>query len=215
MKDRGIICSQVHNRNDKHSCVSFYKRELPQLDKLEQSIICIPCGWWISADDAEKIVESIKEWCIKKRPLIRSIIDSDYTQYLSLLYQLNHQNWNTYTKDQFEHKLILLESMNNHIYVAVDEASGKIVGTVKLLVESKFFDPIGHLEDVVVDTEHRGMNIGKELVQYATRIAFDEYKCYKVVLNANASLTEFYNKCNYQIDENNISYTHRFHIIKQ
>lgn len=65
MKNKGIMTSQVHNRNDDHSCVKEYKCVLPVLDELEKEIVCIPCGWWISNDDRQRIVDCIKEF-VKK-----------------------------------------------------------------------------------------------------------------------------------------------------
>ncbi len=61
MKERGIMVSRVHERNDKHSCVAAYKRPLPQLDELSQKIICIPVGWWLTPKQRQYIVDSIKK----------------------------------------------------------------------------------------------------------------------------------------------------------
>ena len=60
MKDRGIMVSRVHERNDIHSCVSQYKSHLPSLDKLVKEMICIPVGWWVTPEDRNYIVDSIK-----------------------------------------------------------------------------------------------------------------------------------------------------------
>ena len=49
MTDKKIVVSQVHKRNDLHSCVSEFKAQLPNLDKLEQELLCIPVGWWITS----------------------------------------------------------------------------------------------------------------------------------------------------------------------
>ena len=61
MKKKGIMVSRIHERNDKHSCVKQYKRKLPNLDKLVNQMICIPVGWWLSKEDREYIVSTIKE----------------------------------------------------------------------------------------------------------------------------------------------------------
>jgi dTDP-4-amino-4,6-dideoxygalactose transaminase len=49
-----IQTTQVHFRNDIHSC-TFANRvgspSLPELDKLSQRYVCIPCGWWLTVDD--------------------------------------------------------------------------------------------------------------------------------------------------------------------
>ena len=57
----GISVSRVHERNDKHTCFDKYKRELPGLEYVMDKMICIPVGWWVTPEDREYIIESIKE----------------------------------------------------------------------------------------------------------------------------------------------------------
>lgn len=53
------ILEQIDNHNlddtlyELDDCKELLKCQLPILDKLEQEIICIPCGWWISEKDRE------------------------------------------------------------------------------------------------------------------------------------------------------------------
>ena len=61
MKECKIMTSQVHNRNDINSCVKKYCEKLSNLDILENELVCIPVGWWLSNDDLEYIVDSIKK----------------------------------------------------------------------------------------------------------------------------------------------------------
>lgn len=61
MKDRGVMCSQVHERNDLHPCVSRYRTELPNLEKVIGKLSSIPVGWWVTDEDREYIVEQIKK----------------------------------------------------------------------------------------------------------------------------------------------------------
>lgn len=61
MKKCNIMVSRVHERNDKHSCVSSFTAELPQLDNLVTQMICIPVGWWITNKERQYIVDCIKE----------------------------------------------------------------------------------------------------------------------------------------------------------
>lgn len=61
MNKCGIMVSKVHERNDKHTCVSEFKTLLPGLDKLTQEMICIPNGWWVTEKDRKYIVKCIKE----------------------------------------------------------------------------------------------------------------------------------------------------------
>ena len=51
MKEKGFMVSQVHRRNDTHSCFSEFRVELPNLDYIEQRLVCIPCGWWLEKED--------------------------------------------------------------------------------------------------------------------------------------------------------------------
>ncbi len=61
MKDCGIVVSQVHERNDKHTCVSNYKSSLPTLDKIIGKVVSIPVGWWVTDEDRQYIVDCIKK----------------------------------------------------------------------------------------------------------------------------------------------------------
>jgi dTDP-4-amino-4,6-dideoxy-D-glucose/dTDP-4-amino-2,4-dideoxy-beta-L-xylose transaminase len=61
MKSCGITVSQVHERNDKHTCVREYKTPLPSLDKTIGKVVSIPVGWWVTPEDREYIVKCIKK----------------------------------------------------------------------------------------------------------------------------------------------------------
>jgi dTDP-4-amino-4,6-dideoxygalactose transaminase len=61
MKQCGIIVSQVHERNDIHSCVRDYKTILPNLDKITPRLISIPVGWWVTEENREYVVDCIKK----------------------------------------------------------------------------------------------------------------------------------------------------------
>ena len=61
MQKKGIMVSRVHERNDKHTCVQEFRCALPNLDKVVKEMICIPVGWWVTEEQREYIVESIKQ----------------------------------------------------------------------------------------------------------------------------------------------------------
>ena len=61
MSEKGIATSQVHERNDIHSCVREYKSILPNLDSTIKKVSSIPVGWWVSKEDREYIVNCIKK----------------------------------------------------------------------------------------------------------------------------------------------------------
>jgi dTDP-4-amino-4,6-dideoxygalactose transaminase len=61
MNECGVAVSQVHERNDKHTCVRDYRTALPSLDKTIGKIVSIPVGWWVSDENREYIVDCIKK----------------------------------------------------------------------------------------------------------------------------------------------------------
>jgi dTDP-4-amino-4,6-dideoxygalactose transaminase len=61
MKDCGIAVSQVHERNDKHTCVKEFRSNLPALDKTIGKIVSIPVGWWVTEEDRKYIADCIKK----------------------------------------------------------------------------------------------------------------------------------------------------------
>ncbi|KKM74648.1 hypothetical protein LCGC14_1398240 [marine sediment metagenome] len=61
MGEKGIMVSRVHERNDKHSCVKEFKTDLPVLDEVIHKMICIPVGFWVTNENRQYIVDSIKE----------------------------------------------------------------------------------------------------------------------------------------------------------
>lgn len=60
MESEGIMASPLHHRSDTHSIFKESKRELPNMEKWYNSFVHIPCGWWVSTEEREKIVEVIK-----------------------------------------------------------------------------------------------------------------------------------------------------------
>lgn len=61
MKQQGIHVSIMHQRNDIYS---GFKQDavvvLPQTDYLQEHILAIPCGWWLSEEDLGAIVIALK-----------------------------------------------------------------------------------------------------------------------------------------------------------
>lgn len=64
MKNKGVVCSQVHKRNDVHTCVAEFVCDLPNLSEIEDKYVCIPVGWWVSSEQVSYIINSIKEYDI-------------------------------------------------------------------------------------------------------------------------------------------------------
>ena len=63
MKDCGVVTSQVHARNDKHTGFCFPNGPLSGVDHFDAHQINIPVGWWLDRQDRDKIVGAVKSWC--------------------------------------------------------------------------------------------------------------------------------------------------------
>lgn len=61
MIDNGIMASELHLRNDRHSVFNESKTDLPALDEFYKEFVHIPCGWWVSQEDRKNIIDLIKK----------------------------------------------------------------------------------------------------------------------------------------------------------
>jgi dTDP-4-amino-4,6-dideoxygalactose transaminase len=62
MKDNGVECSRVHDRNDWKTIFGKSKAKLPGVDWYNKHAVNIPVGWWLKKKDVEKIITLVKEW---------------------------------------------------------------------------------------------------------------------------------------------------------
>ena len=56
MADNGFMASEIHKRNDLHTYLNDYPTEMPNLDKFYSRLVHIPCGWWVTLEDCDKIL---------------------------------------------------------------------------------------------------------------------------------------------------------------
>ncbi|KAB0565151.1 DegT/DnrJ/EryC1/StrS family aminotransferase [Pseudomonas palleroniana] len=56
----GIMASKLHRPNHLHSVFKPFAGEMPGLEEFYKRLIHIPCGWWVSEDDRERIVDILK-----------------------------------------------------------------------------------------------------------------------------------------------------------
>lgn len=61
MEANGITASPLHHRSDTHSIFKGSRRELPGMEQWYSSFVHIPCGWWVSDEDRQRIVDLIKK----------------------------------------------------------------------------------------------------------------------------------------------------------
>jgi len=199
MKEKEITASQVHNRNDIHSCVSEFKISLPQLDLLEKQIVSIPVGWWLTEEEKMRIITAVKDWDIKmgKEILIRELRREDKEEYLSLLEELNGVKCDF---NKFDVVYTSLPLNNSEVYVLT--VNNRIISTLKVILEPKFYDDVAHIEDVVTRKEHRGQGFGSMLLEFVKRKALK--KAYKIVLSSKEQNLSFYKKNGFFVEANEL-----------
>lgn len=61
MADNGIMASELHKRSDSHTYLNDFNTELPNLDLFYSKMVHIPCGWWVTKEDCDKMVTLIKK----------------------------------------------------------------------------------------------------------------------------------------------------------
>ena len=202
MTDAGIMVSQVHRRNDNHSCVAESKVSLPQLDVLEKHIISIPVGWWVSSSDRERVVLEIKEWSRRhvaslkegtelgsdtpSGVTVRLLDKQDGPGYLALMKEFGAPM----PKVSWGKTLKRLRATGKPVVV---ERDGAILGAGTLVLENKLRGVLGHIEDVVVLSVHRRCGYGSIIVQELLRRS-QERSAYKVVLNCSDEVAPFYQR---------------------
>lgn len=61
MAENNIMASELHKRNDAHTFLNDLPASLPNLDKFYSKMVHIPCGWWVTKEDCDKMIEIIKK----------------------------------------------------------------------------------------------------------------------------------------------------------
>lgn len=92
--------------------------------------------------------------------------------------------------DQLQSKVIVIRDKNKN---------NKVIATASIFIEKKFIhnlSSVGHIEDVVVDKEVRGKNLGKILIEELVRISKLNF-CYKILLDCQKNNVDFYEKCGF------------------
>lgn len=65
MKNKDIMVSQVHVRNDVHTAFKAFRRNLPGVDEFTREQISIPVGWWLTDEDRKNVMAALTEWDAK------------------------------------------------------------------------------------------------------------------------------------------------------
>ncbi|KAK9496857.1 hypothetical protein O3M35_012916 [Rhynocoris fuscipes] len=148
---------------------------------------------------------------LRLRPLRIDDYEAGYMQLLSQLTEVGD-----YDKDKFIETFKIMKQHKGMYYVTVieDLSSGQVIGTGTLLIEQKFIHNCalrGRVEDVVVNSEYRGKQLGKLIIHTLTLMS-KHLKCYKVTLDCKDSNRPFYESLGYKKEESNSNFMQiRFH----
>lgn len=128
----------------------------------------------------------------------RLLESSDFNKgFLELLSQLT--TIGDISKDMFLNKLKNISKNSLH-KIFVLEKDNKIISCATLLIEDKFIHSCGrvaHIEDVVVHSGYRGMQLGKKIINFLSEEA-EKMGCYKILLDCSEKNIKFYEKCLYE-----------------
>ncbi|SDC22713.1 dTDP-4-amino-4,6-dideoxygalactose transaminase [Massilia sp. PDC64] len=61
LHDVGVIASKLHRPNHLHSIFKPFVNELPNLDEYYRRMVHVPCGWWVTTEDRERIVDALSK----------------------------------------------------------------------------------------------------------------------------------------------------------
>lgn len=59
LKAQGVQASKLHQRNDIYSCFLECSRPLPNTTDFQDSVVALPCGWWLAPGDIDHIVSAV------------------------------------------------------------------------------------------------------------------------------------------------------------
>lgn len=138
--------------------------------------------------------------------LIHNVVSKD--KVLALLSQLTTvtDKKGQTISDEYYNYLFRLLPNTHYIYVMysekgeIAEEEEQLVGMGTLIVERKLVhggNPVGHIEDIVIDKKYRGKSYGKKLIDFLINKC-KEAGCYKVILNCDEKNVGFYEKFGFQ-----------------
>tara|TARA_B110000259_G_scaffold44786_2_gene51925 strand:- start:2 stop:421 length:420 start_codon:yes stop_codon:yes gene_type:complete len=122
--------------------------------------------------------------------IIRKILLKDYNNYIKLIdSNITFEKFSNFINNILNDKHIIL----------VIEDENELIGTGTLLIEDKITYggcKLGHIENIFIHENCRGLKLGIKLVDELIKIAKKEC-CYRIELNCDESLIKFYEKNNF------------------
>ncbi|MBM4443327.1 MAG: DegT/DnrJ/EryC1/StrS family aminotransferase [Candidatus Rokubacteria bacterium] len=61
LAEHGVSSGQIHERNDRYSMFREFRAALPGVDHFDARELSLPCGWWVTVEERERIVDVIRK----------------------------------------------------------------------------------------------------------------------------------------------------------
>ena len=90
----------------------------------------------------------------------------------------------------------IIENLHNDHNIFLLKRDTNIIGSITLLIEQKLIHNgkcVAHIEDFVIDKNYRKQGISYLLLNHVKKLA-KERNCYKIILDCNEKLCNFYEK---------------------
>lgn len=142
------------------------------------------------------------------RPLCTADFNRGFFKVLAQLTKVGEVEPELFIK-KFDH----MKQTGDYYNVVVEDTHvNQVIATATLIIEHKFIHSCakrGRIEDVIVNDEHRGKQLGKLLVAVLTLLS-KKLNCYKITLECLPKNKDFYQKFGYQVAEE-LYMQNRFH----
>ena len=135
--------------------------------------------------------------------IVRELEVADYNKgYLNLLKNLTDVGTisEEYFNKQFEY---LKNRQDSFVRVIEDKMANKVVATGTIYIEYKFIHQVGkvgHIEDLVVDSDYRNKGLGSMIVENLKLLA-NANGCYKITLSSPESSEQFFSNRGFKVKE--------------
>ena len=130
--------------------------------------------------------------------VIRSIVQDDYSDYLTLMREFHGYNYEI-TYDNFCKKMqSMVDNDFCNILVIYSNIERKLLGAGSIYKLVKLHNnSVGQIEDIIITEKYRGFGYGKMLIEKLCHIGLHKFNCYKIILNCLDKNIKFYEKCDF------------------
>ena len=140
---------------------------------------------------------------LEEQYILDKVTIDDYESFYKVYLQL--ENTVPFSKNKFQ-QVIKHNETNGNIYLCIRlKKNNLIVGCAKLVLEIKFGNNKGYIEDLVIDQDHRSKKLGSYLIYKLLECA-KKNNCYLCTLTCTEDFKSFYQKIGFTGNKLNMRY---------